>query len=97
MQNKLWNFDEPLTDREVMLAFEEGRTMTRRNIAEKLRRSKSPTLVSRMNRLAQEGYLKVEFYTLPNGVDMWLYTMTEKGVLARRELVEEEREVLQSA
>lgn len=81
-QLRMWNFDQPLSDGEVLLAFIGEQLMTRREVAQKLRRAKSPTLVSRMNRLASEGLLHVEFYTLPNGVDMWVYSLTEQGQTA---------------
>lgn len=79
MQTKMWNFDEPLTDQDVLWAFREGRAMTRRDVALELRRAKSPTLVARMNKLVHEGFLSVEFQKLPNGVDMWVYSVTRTG------------------
>lgn len=89
MQAKLMPFDEPLTDGEVLHVFGVGDWLTRRLIAEKLRRAKSPTLIARTNKLAREGFLRVEFHRLPNGVDMWCYQITEKGVEAREEWARE--------
>jgi len=85
-QLRMWNFDQPLSDGEVLMAFAGEQLMTRREVAVKLRRSKSPTLVSRLNRLAQEGLLLREFYTLPNGVDMHVYSLTAAGLQAVYEI-----------
>jgi len=79
MQHTLWNFDKPLSDEEILWVFQQGTPMTRKDVADKLRRAKSPTLITRLNKLAHEGFLHVEFFTLPNRVDMWVYTLTDKG------------------
>lgn len=78
-QAVMWNFDQPLTDDEVLACFGAGERLTRRQVALKLRRAKSPTLVTRLNALAQAGFLRVEFMTLPNGVDMWIYSLPEQN------------------
>lgn len=89
MQARLWNFDEPLTDREVLGAFCDVQPMSRRQVARQLNRSKSPTLVTRLNNLAAQGYLSIQFVRLPNGVDMWTYQLTDEGDHHYRKLVEE--------
>jgi len=81
-QFHLLGFDQPLTDAEILRAFAPGEFFTRKMLAEKLGRSKSPTLVTRINRMAQEGLYSVQTHTLPNGVDMWIYSLTEAGIEA---------------
>jgi len=78
-QAPLLNFDLPLTDREILFVLNPNEFFTRNELAKRLGRSKSPTLIARLNRMASEGLFEVQYHRLPNGVDMWLYSATEAG------------------
>lgn len=78
-QLNLLNFDLPLTDREVLLAFPPGELFTRKNLADRLGRSKSPTLIARLNALAEAGMYDVTLWKLPNEVDMYVYQLSAAG------------------
>ena len=67
-------FDQPTTDYDVLSAFrDEEEYLSRKAIADRVMRVKSPSLIARIEILVSEGYLLKEFTTLPNGVDMCLY------------------------
>lgn len=67
-------FDQPTTDYDVISAFKnEEEWLSRKAIADRVLRVKSPALIARIERLAQEGHLHKEFSRLPNGVDMCIY------------------------
>jgi len=84
-QTRLWNFDQPVNDGDIIAALEaagEGMWMSRKGIADALRRAKSPTLVARITRLAERMVLVTQLVPLPNGVDMYVYRLNqdyEKG------------------
>jgi len=76
MENlKLWEFDTPVTDEAVILAWQgrEDYWLTRRQIATAMRRAKTPAVNARCENLVQRGVLLKDFIHLPNGVDMILY------------------------
>jgi len=79
-QARLLTFDQPLQDIDILFVLNPKETFTRGEIAKRLGRAKSPTLIARLNRMASEGLFEVQYYRLPNGVDMWTYTPTQKGV-----------------
>jgi hypothetical protein len=77
----MWNFDQPTTDLEVLQAFpKEGAWLSRKDIADALRRAKTPSLIARINSLVERGYLLVTTRTLPNRVDMFYYSLTERAL-----------------
>jgi len=79
-QTLLWNFDQPITDEEVIAVFERaegGMWFSRRGIAKELRRAKSPTLIARITSLAERMVLVTQLVPLPNGVDMYVYRLNE--------------------
>jgi len=80
VQTMLWNFDQPLSYIDVLRAVgESGNWVSRRMVAERLRRAKSPSLVAKLNDLVNDGFLCCEDRRLPNGVGMLVYSITEKG------------------
>lgn len=67
-------FDQPTTDYDVLSAFKnEEEWLSRKAIADRVLRVKSPALIARIERLAHEGHLHKDFSRLPNGVDMCIY------------------------
>lgn len=67
-------FDQPTTDYDVLAAFKnEEEWLSRAAIAKRVLRVKSPSLIARIEKLAQEGHLHKDFSRLPNGVDMCIY------------------------
>lgn len=79
-QTRLWNFDQPITDDDVVGVFKQagqGMWFSRRAIAKELRRAKSPTLVARITSLAERMVLVTQLVPLPNGVDMYVYRLNE--------------------
>jgi len=69
-------FDQPTTDYDVLAAFRNtDEWLSRKTIAERCLRVKSPSLIQRIERLVSEGYILKEFSTLPNGVDMCIYKL----------------------
>lgn len=76
MENlKLWEFDTPVTDEAVLLAWQ-GRAdywLTRRQIAEAMHRAKTPAVNARCEALVARGVLRKTLVKLPNGVDMITY------------------------
>lgn len=80
-QMKLWKFDEPITHWDVLTAFKrEGEWYSRREVASVLRCAKSPSLIRVMTDLAAHGFLHIENFPLPNGVDFYKYRLTERGL-----------------
>lgn len=64
-------FDQPITDEDVISIFTSiHRWLTYREIATRLHRKKTPSLVARVKSLAERGILEYRFKRLPNGVDM---------------------------
>lgn len=80
-QARLWKFDEPITHMDVLLAFPlQGQWYSRKQIAEYLRCTKSPSLVLKMTDLAAQGFLHIEDHPLPNGVSYFKYALSERGM-----------------
>jgi len=75
-QGEMFGFDQPITRDEVLDLFHKypGK-YTRRMIAVALGRAKSPSLIAMLHTLCDEGVLTWEYYTLPNHVDMYLYSL----------------------
>lgn len=79
-QTMLWNFDQPLSVGQVVSVFPDAQThLTRKQIAHALRRAKSPTLIARINEAVGLGELQAHLWRLPNGVDMYSYTLAKRG------------------
>lgn len=76
MQRSLW-FDQPITDADVLTVFEgENEWLTRRQIAIRLERVKSPSLTERIESLTNQGYLEKQGIPMPNGVTCFVYRRT---------------------
>lgn len=76
-QVKLWEFDMPVSDDAVILAWQ-GRveySLTRRQIATAMRRAKTPSVNARCESLVERGVLFKTLIPLPNGVDMITYSL----------------------
>lgn len=84
-QMYLLTFDQPLTDFDILRVTVPGEFFTRKMVADRLGRAKSPTLVTRLERMAAEGIYKRQYHALPNQVDMIIYSYTEDGVAAWKE------------
>jgi len=78
MENlKLWEFDTPVTDSAVILAWQ-GRAnyaLTRRQIAQAMHRAKTPAVNARCEALVERGVLFKILVPLPNGVNMIAYEL----------------------
>lgn len=76
-------FDQPTTDYDVLSSFRNHEEwLTRKQIAERILRVKSPALIARIEKLVNEGQLFKEYKRLPNGVDMCIYARvyTDDGI-----------------
>lgn len=81
VQLKIWKFDEPISYYEILQAMPPKNTwISRAGVAEKITRSKSPTLIMKLTDLVVDGFLDINAVRLPNGVDMFVYTITERGM-----------------
>lgn len=71
-QRSLW-FDQPITDGDVMSVWDNPQEwLTRRMIAVRLERVKSPSLIDRISNLVAIGALEMTTDDAPNGVTrMW--------------------------
>lgn len=78
-QQMLWNFDTTISPDDVLLAAPREGRWTRLMIAREMRRAKSPSLIAAINKLVEWNYVEQEFVTLPNGVDMYTYMLTDLG------------------
>jgi len=78
-QATLWNFDKPISPYDVLVAMPREGRVTRRTIAKEMHRAKSPTLVNAINAMVERSWVTVELVTLPNGVDMYTYELTDLG------------------
>ncbi len=74
-QIKLWEFDTPVTDEAVLLAWQgrEDYWLTRRQIATAMHRAKTPSVNALCEDLVKRGVLHKQLVKLPNGVDMITY------------------------
>lgn len=81
-QIKLWEFDTPVTDEAVLLAWQgrEDYWLTRRQIAIAMHRAKTPAVNARCESLVQRGVLAKQLVKLPNGVDMITYLPNRQAV-----------------
>lgn len=78
-QKSLFSDQAPTLD-EIMSAWDLQRAtwLSRAQIAQKLRRAKSPALISVINVALGMGYLEVKNEILPNGADYYLYVPTAR-------------------
>jgi len=80
LQRNLLNFDRRIIPEDVLRVVRVAASpMTRRGIADALGCAKSPSLIAAVVETVMRGWLEVTFYALPNGVNMYVYTITEKG------------------
>jgi len=56
-------------------------------VAIAMRRAKSPSLIAAINQAVEKGWLEQEFVTLPNGVDMYTYMLTDTGRWTRADVL----------
>jgi len=78
-RQKSLSFDQPVTDENVLDAFANTTEwLTRKMVAERVDRVKSPTFTARLESLADRGCLEKNFHRLPNGVDMVIYRRREE-------------------
>lgn len=81
VQQKIWNFDQPISHYQVLLAFPlEGEWYTRAQVAANLRRAKSPTLILKLTDLAYHRFLHIEDRPTSNGVSCFYYALTSRGM-----------------
>lgn len=74
-QRSLW-FDQPVTDGDVLTVFgSQEEWLSRKAIADRLQRRKTPSLIARIENLTEAGYLQKDRIPLPNGVDMLVYRL----------------------
>jgi len=82
MAKKSLLFQSPTTDADVLSVFRNAEEcLSRREICVRLFRKKTPALIDRITRLADEGHLSVTLTRLPNGVDMYCYTFPTFGTI----------------
>lgn len=86
-QQMLWNFDTTISPDDVIQACPREGRFTRLMVAREMRRSKSPSLVAAISECVEKGWLEQEFVTLPNGVDMYTYMLTDIGRWERASLL----------
>lgn len=79
-QRSLFHDQAPTAD-EIMSIWNSHRDwLSRKEIAGKLGRAKSPTLVAMLNVLCSIGYLTCKNEPLPNGVAYFKYAATQKWI-----------------
>lgn len=79
---KAFGFFQPTTDTDICQLFSpQVPELSRADIARGLGRSKSPRLRAMLAELVADGRLTYRFIRLPNGVDMYVYSLTEIGDL----------------
>jgi len=67
-------FDQPITDGDVLSVWDNPQQwLTRKMIAERLDRVKSPSLIGRINNLLMLGALEVTQDAAPNGITRFWY------------------------
>lgn len=84
-QLKLMKWDTSITDKDVADAFyrmaispsDIGNWRSVRAIADALGVSKSPSLYRKLTDMTERGILIIQTYTLPNGIDAYLYALKE--------------------
>lgn len=76
-QGRLFLFDQPLTDEDVLSVFQQNPDMwfSRSQVAGRLGVSKSPALIARLETLTAGGILERSFVSRPNRVDMFVYAL----------------------
>jgi len=87
MQQMLWNFDTTISPEDVITNCPREGRFTRLMIAREMRRSKSPSLIGAISQAVEKGWLEQEFVTLPNGVDMYTYMLTDLGRMVRADVL----------
>ena len=81
-QAKLLKFDQPLAPEDILRVLVGQRGwLSRRQVADALSCSKSPTLVKALATCVEKGWAEFQFHQLPNRVDMYYYTITEMGAM----------------
>lgn len=86
-QQMLWNFDTTIAPEDVITACPREGRFTRLMVARAMRRAKSPSLVAAIHAAVDKGWLEQEFVTLPNGVDMYTYMLTDVGRWTRADIL----------
>jgi len=81
-QLKMLLFDQRITALDAARACASGDIMTRKMIANALGCAKSPTLIAAVSDAVAQGLLQAVLKRLPNGVDMFVYQITENGYQA---------------
>lgn len=76
MKQRSLFFDQPLTDGDILSVCETKRWLTYREIAVRLERAKSPSLIARVKGLVATGALDWRTKKLPNGVDMFQFRLS---------------------
>jgi hypothetical protein len=72
--NKKHANETVITDERLLSVFQNTEEwLSRRQIADRLNRKKTPSLIERIERLADEGHLRRAATDLPNGVTMFWY------------------------
>jgi len=75
---------DPCDENEIIWCFPNKKDFySRRDIAAALFRAKSPTLIRCIDQAVGRGWLETTTQRLPNGVDMFLYRLTEEGHAAQ--------------
>lgn len=86
-QRSLFHDSAPTLD-EIMSVFDfpVANWLSRKEIADKLGRSKSPTLIAHLSVAVKLGYLLEAKQKLPNGADYFLYSPSQKWTQVEDEM-----------
>jgi len=86
-QQMLWNFDTAISPDDVLVAVPRQGRWTRLMASRAMRRAKSPSVVAAIAELVDRNWVSVEMVTLPNGVDMYTYELTDLGRWERGQIL----------